>query len=131
MGMWFSLFKEKVEIILRDKKKGAVVIMLLIVLFLGWHFTLGNDVFGFCACIFCLALVVLSSRIKLDNTILQWLGTQSFAIYIMQRFPMNLLKFLGFNDNPYVFAILSIPSALLIACWFNMVLNKLDKKLFK
>lgn len=127
LGMWFSLYKEKTEVILHDKTKGVLVIMLLIFLFIGWHFTLGNDVFGFCACIFCHALVVLSSRIKLDNTILQWLGTQSFAIYIMQRFPMNLLKYLGFNDNPYIFAMLSIPSVLLIAWLFNKVLKKIDK----
>lgn len=109
---------------------GFLVIMVLITVFIAWHFVLGNDIFGFCACIFALLVVALTTRIKMDNRVLQWLGTQSFAIYIMQRLPMNLFQYLGWNENPYIFAAISIPSALLIAWLFNLVLNKLDYLIF-
>lgn len=130
LGMWYSFFKEKAEGLVKRKNVGLLIITIMSAVFLGWHIAIGNDIFGFCACIFALLIVVLTTRIKMDNKILQWLGTQSFAIYIMQRLPMNLFQYLGLNENPYIFAAISIPSALVIAWGFNQVLNKLDNKIF-
>ena len=130
LGMWYSFLKEKVEGLVKRKNVGLLIITIMSAVFLGWHIAIGNDIFGFCACIFALLIVVLTTRIKMDNKILQWLGTQSFAIYIMQRLPMNLFQYLGLNENPYIFAAISIPSALVIAWGFNQVLNKLDNKIF-
>lgn len=130
LGMWYSFFKEKAEGLVKRKNVGLLIITIMSAVFLGWHIAIGNDIFGFCACIFALLIVALTTRIKMDNKILQWLGTQSFAIYIMQRLPMNLFQSLGWNENPYIFAAISIPSALVIAWGFNQVLNKLDNKIF-
>ena len=114
------------------KKKNISLLIITAVAFAlcGWHLTFGNDIFGICACIFAFLIVTVSTKIKLDNRILQWLGTQSFAIYIMQRLPMNMFQSLGLNENPYIFAAISIPSALLIAWGFNQILYKLDDAFF-
>lgn len=130
LGMWFSLLKDNIENVLRVPQKGTSVMILLVLFFIVWHFIKGNDVFGISASIFCISLVVLSSRIKFDNKILQLLGNQSFAIYIMQRLPMNLYQSLGLNDNPYIFTLVSIPSVLMVSWLFNLLLNKIDLILF-
>lgn len=128
LGMWFSFFRENIELRMRTMRFGCIV-SALILLFIGWHILFGNDSFGVCASLFCLMLVVTSTRIKMDNKVLQWLGTHSFAIYIMQRFPMNLYQNYGFAVNPYLFSILSIPSVLFIAYVFDQLLLKVDKVL--
>jgi len=129
LGMWYSFYRNDIEQILRDKYKGVLSIIALAIGFVGWHLVFGNDIFGLCACIFALMVVALSTRIKVDNKVLQWLGVQSFAIYIMQRLPMNLFQHMGLNDNPYLFAVISIPAALLIAWLFNQVLIVVDRRL--
>lgn len=129
-GMWYSFFKEKIEALMKKKNISLLIITAVAFALCGWHLTFGNDIFGICACIFALLIVTVSTKIKLDNRILQWLGTQSFAIYIMQRLPMNMFQYLGLNENPYIFAAISIPSALLIAWGFNQILYKLDDAFF-
>lgn len=131
LGMWYSFYRDKIELIVRERRRGLWVIMVVVIVFLAWYALFGNDVFGFCACFFALMVVVLSTRVRLDNKVLQWLGTQSFAIYIMQRLPMNLFQHWGWNENPYIFAALSIPSALLIAWGFNQFLSVIDKALLR
>lgn len=130
LGMWYSFFRKKAEAYMSNKNIGLLITIGIAIVFLGWHLTFGNDIFGFCACIFAILIVAISTRIKVDNGILQWLGTQSFSIYVMQRLPMNLFQRFGWNENPYLFAAISIPSALAIAWCFNYFLNKLDNAIF-
>lgn len=128
LGMWFALYKNQIDVFIRCKKVGMSIVVLLVLAFVFWHVAIGNDVFGFCACIFCLMLVALFTRIRLDNKFLQWLGVHSFAIYIIQRLPMNLFQHLGMNVNPYAFAFIAIPSVLLLAWGLNTELIRLDRK---
>lgn len=126
LGMWYSSFRERIEDAIKKPLISWTLLSVSVVLLLVWHFRIGNDRYGLCACIFCIALTLLSTKVKFDNAILQWLGTQAFAIYIMQRLPLNMYAYLGWNENPYLFAVITIPSVLLISWAFTRLLHKID-----
>lgn len=52
--------------------------------------------------IFFVRLVILTtSRIKIGNPVLNWLGKHTFEIYILQRLPMIVLSGIGMNQYVY------------------------------
>ena len=54
--------------------------------------------------IFFVLLVILStSRIKIGNPVLNWLGKHTFEIYLLQRLPMIALSGIGMNQYIYLF----------------------------
>lgn len=54
--------------------------------------------------IFFVLLVVLATRrIKIGNPVLNWLGKNTFEIYILQRLPMIALSGMGINQYVYFF----------------------------
>lgn len=82
------------------------------------------------AVLFCLFVVMLLTKIKIDNFILRWLGRYSFLIYICQRLPMIVLSTLNVT-NTIVFTILSILLTIGISILINMVYERVDKFCFK
>lgn len=51
---------------------------------------------------FVLFVVLATSRIKIGNSVLDWLGRHTFEIYILQRLPMIALS--GIGINKYIFS---------------------------
>lgn len=124
LGMWFSYYRQRFESLMRGNIAVSwIVVLLFLVLLMSWHFLVGNDRYGVCACLFCMAIVPALTKVHVDNRVLQWLGNNAFAIYIMQRLPMNLYENLGLCADPYFFAILSIPSALLVAWGYEQIIH--------
>lgn len=130
LGICFSLCRSKAEKILRNDSYYYIIIVSLVSIMILWRNYIGIDRYGFCACIFCLFIIVLSIKVKLDNKVLQWLGTQAFAIYILQRLPMLLFTSLGINSITPLFVILTIPSVLLLAYLYTKAIKALDIVLF-
>lgn len=128
VGMWFSYFRDDFEFFMRQRLMSIVAVLSLCALFVGWRISIGNDQYGICACIFCMLITALLTKVHIGNSVLQWLGSHAFAIYIMQRLPMNLFEHFGLNSYPYLFALISIPSALVIAWCFNKVISVVDTK---
>lgn len=91
--------------------------------------TFGIDDFGLSACVFAILVVGLTIKMKINNPILQWLGTYSFAIYIMQRFPMNILRELNQTDNIWFFTLITIPTVLFIAFIYQRIISLIDTKI--
>ena len=50
---------------------------------------------------FVLFVVLATSRIKIGNPVLHWLGKHTFEIYILQRLPMIALSGIGMNQYVY------------------------------
>ena len=61
---------------------------------------------------FVLLVVLATSRIKIGNPVLNWLGKHTFEIYILQRLPMIALSGIGMNQYVY-FLICSVLTGLL------------------
>lgn len=72
-------------------------------------------------------IAAISTKIQIGNAILAWLGTNAFSIYILQRLPMNILRYFNVTENYVLFTVLSIPIILIMAHIYTLLLNKLDK----
>ncbi len=130
LGMCYAVYANRIESKLSYSKYWWPSFVFILILFLAWHRRFGVDVYGICSAIFCILITIGSMRIKLNNIILQWLGTYSFSLYIMQRWPMLILVHFGLNKDCTLFVCISIPLALMIAFLFQHLLNKIDKRLF-
>lgn len=76
-------------------------------------------------------MFVVSMRLDLSkNPILQFLGRHIFSIYIMQMIPMIVFKIFGLDSHPYGFALISIPSAILLAIIFDKGVAIMKRKIF-
>lgn len=132
-GVLFSLFKEKIERVCKTTWLHYATIFgtffLFIVLYIIYYkVALGRVVsYSICACVFCIAVVLITTKIKVDNCVLRWLGKYSFSIYILQRLPMIVLTELDWDINKWVFTALALAVTLLLAIGFEKIYTLVDK----
>lgn len=131
-GMFFSVFRNRIENFMSNNKYYWLSFFAIALVFflLKLKYKVGSDIYGVCSCLFSALIVLSSAKLKVDNVVLQWLGRNSFAIYVIQRWPMILLSYFGINETKWLFVVLAIPAALLVAWLFNKVLATIDKFLF-
>lgn len=133
MGMLWSVYKDKFERYLSTKRGfttalGAVTLAFVLFYLLGRHY---KEIFSFVASpLFGVLVIVLTTRVKIGNPVLNWLGINAFSIYILQRISMILASEAGINNRPLLFMAIVIPATLLIAAVFTAITTKIDKKLF-
>lgn len=133
IGMLWSVYKDKFEHYLSTKRgftMALVAVTIAFVLFylLGRHY---KAIFLFVASpLFGVLVIVLTTRVKIGNPVLKWLGINAFSIYILQRFSMILASEAGINERPLLFMATVIPTTLLIAAVFTAMTTRIDKKLF-
>ncbi len=74
---------------------------------------------------FCLMLVQITRYIRLKSTVLSWLGSHLFPIYMYQRWPMIVLgRIAAVSGRPYLYFILSVILTLLAAAAENSLWNR-------
>lgn len=78
--------------------------------------------------IFTIIIVVLSMKVSFNNKILKWLGNHLFEIYVLQRIPMNILKYFDFNKTIYLYFILCFIATILLAWAYKNIIDKIWKK---
>lgn len=127
-GMWFSLLREKVTAF--PHRTRIVLSALVLLIFLIWRHFAGIDPYGLCSILFTLASTAVTSFVKIDNAILQWLGKHCFAIYILQRIPMIALGDTALVNKSLLFTGIVLVCSLLLAWVFNQATNRIDTKLF-
>lgn len=133
IGMLWSVYKETFERYLSTKRGfltalTAVTIAFVLFYLLGRHY---KAIFSFVASpLFGVLVIVLTTRVKIGNSVLNWLGINAFSIYILQRLAMILASEAGINNRPLLFMAIVIPATLLIAAVFTAFTSRIDKKLF-
>ena len=130
LGMLFSQVKPAID---RHLRKPGIWWAVFIGLALAYplaHYWLHVDKWGVVNCLFCLLAITLSMKVRFDNPALQWLGVNAFAIYILQRLPMNILAFAGVNKHVLLFSICSFALLLPLAWGFTWMNGRIDQKLF-
>ena len=127
-GMWISLIKEKVDAVSLKARIGLTA--LLVFCFVLWYLNFNIDSYGICAVLFILALTAVTTFVKMDNPVLQWLGKHCFSIYILQWIPMIMFSRTILVDHPLAFSGTVLASALLLAWAFQAITDSLDTKLF-
>lgn len=75
------------------------------------------------AIIFCLDIVLITTFIKIENSILLFLGKHTFEIYILQRIPMILLQK---RMGGYAYLLLSLIVSMGLAVIFKKLERKVD-----
>lgn len=82
----------------------------------------------------CFALVMLvigMMKLNIRSSILDWFGEHIFSFFILQRIPMLLLRHWGYDNNAYVYIILSFVATVFLAVVFDEAMDRLDKILFR
>ena len=130
-GIWYSVFKEKVDTFARKTVLWLLGLVVLAAIFLALYFSNGVLSYTLCSAVFCVLVVWVTMKLKLCNNVLGWLGTNSFSIYILQRIPMIIFSHFGLNSKPYVFAALVIFSIFPLSAGFTWILNRIDRRIFR
>ena len=132
-GMLWSAYKPQLEQKLRNQKIYIISILtttaaMVTTCYLGRNFM--EAFLYICSPIFAIFVILVTMRLRLGNRILNWLGINAFAIYILQRIPMIIASEYGLHFNPVLFFAVVMPSTLIIASLFTTLTTKLDKRLF-
>ena len=130
LGMLYSQLKPGIDKAMRKPLVWVLSFIGLAVAYVGIHHLTGVDNWGIVSSLFCLLVVVFSMKVQIGNPVLHWLGVNAFAIYILQRLPMNILSHLGVNREIAVFVPVVIILTLLLAEGFTRTTGLFDKKLF-
>ncbi len=132
LGMWYAYFKPRIDkLILNDFNKWFAVTSASGVLFislyeLGELMHKSKPVFIIAALFFAITLNFASMRVSIDNPVLRWFGKRVFGVYILQRIPMMILSKFGINEDPIIFAAISLLATVIIAEVFERAMDKLD-----
>ena len=135
LGGWFALFQKQIESIVM--KNDYIYIVLGAVMAVIYWISFKNRGYGIkaysvWACLFTVAVVMITMKVSIKSTVLEWVGKRVFSIYILQRIPMTVLAKTGFTQNsPYTFIVLVFLITLGLAVIFDYVVEKLDKVILK
>jgi len=136
VGVWYAVLKHKVDVFLKTHKVlSHIVTIATVLVFILCRLILRRILPGFIAdsltaIVFCLALVFITTKIKMDNPILRWLGKYSFLIYILQRIPMIIFAEIGLNIYPHLFFVVVFVLTLGLSYVMNILYEKIDSKFF-
>lgn len=129
MGMLYSVYKTRIEHEVRGNRYWYVLIFTFLI-FTSLYLSNSIPLYLFAAGIFPILVALITMKIKIGNKVLEWLGINCFTIYILQRIPMTIYTEMGLNNNGLLFAIVVIPTTLLIASLFTIFINKITPKVF-
>ena len=76
-------------------------------------------------------ITVLMMKVNIKSSVLDWFGSHIFSFFMLQRIPMRLLYYAGYNGNSYLFIAISFLASVVIATIFDECMIKLDKVIFK
>lgn len=147
-GMLYSIYKKPIETFIKRIKWITALLSSIFILFCCKYFFLAHKLVSgaiaesiynaayftvtvFTSSVFAVIVLLLTMRLKLDNKILQWLGVNAFAIYLLQRISMIIATHFGLNENLLIYLCVVIPGTLLIAAVYTAVTNRINRKLFR
>lgn len=139
LGMFVSLYKDKFIILFQNRLRtlfllcgGIVFYMLSKNLLLKYHILTKSSVWMFYNVFYMFAvllIVFITANIYIKNDILEWFGNHLFSFYIMHRLPLIYLKKAGFNQDIYLYFLLSFIISVIMAYGFNKLISCLNRKL--
>ncbi len=133
LGIWYSIFKDRIEeIVMRNEKTYRMVLLLLFISYIAVAvFRLNMDALSFMiwGIIFTFLVVTVTMKLSIGNRVLNFCGDHVFSIYILQRLPMIVLANLGLpKSNKYAFFILSALITVILAYIFDKVFELIENK---
>lgn len=128
-GVWTALYKNELVDLFKRKKWMSIAFLELFIIVtykLRW-----NDlIMNFSSIAVVLVFVWFNTFWVFKSSILHWIGTYAFSIFILQRIPMGLLTYFGLAGfSPYLLVIVSFVVTVGLAVVFDKYLKIVDKKL--
>jgi len=116
LGVCYSILRPRIEPI--AKRYYWLSLSLLLVLLVCLDETRGIA-YNFYCIAFCLLVVMLTMKFKINNSVLIWAGKHLFPLYIYQRIPMIVLSLVGsgsfVSSYPVLYALLCLLITILFA----------------
>ena len=131
-GMWYSLFRKKIERF-AAKKVFWWPVMIVLMLTSVELYARRQDlaVYQALAVVFALTCVWLSMKVTVNNRLLRWLGGQVFTAYILQHLVMIVCSEMGLDTYKYPFLIITFAATMAASALFDRALRQFDKKVLK
>ncbi len=133
LGMLFSLLKPYFEKILTKNDIiwfTAFSSLLLVTVYFALNRKTGLNYYLYMLT-FVVLIVVATMKINVKSSVLDWFGAHIFSFFILQRLPMIILQYLGFNKQPYAFILISFFATVFLSVVFDESMDKLDGIIFK
>ena len=130
LGMLFGEYEQKVQMLLEKTDTYLMIVVCCAAAFaasylctLKCHGVIWLAVVELRGIFFVLLVVLATSRIKIGNPVLHWLGKHTFEIYILQRIPMILLQN---RMGGYVYLLACLILTIGLAVIFKILERKVD-----
>lgn len=119
IGILYSVWRERIESVIKSYYWIILPIVLVLLIPLDrCPYYLRGLVYNAYCITFCLLVVMLTMKIKINNSILIWAGKNLFPLYIYQRVPMIILSSIYGGAFVSTYPILYTVSCLLITLLF-------------
>lgn len=130
LGLTYSFYKEKIEKIMFENKKYVIGLIACFISFLVFYKyrKISWVYFQLVSIMFSLSIVFITMKFNINNNILKWFGDNLFWIYILQRLPMLVLRYLGLAKYEYKYAIACFATTILLSFVFSRIFKKVDEK---
>lgn len=124
IGMFYSLFKNKIESYNTTFYKWILILLFEILLFVLLELSKSTIIIELLKnCVFSLMVVWFTMRVNICNNVLIWLGQHLFEIYILQRLPMIILDYYGMTSNVLIYFILCLSITLILVIPFKQIVD--------
>lgn len=130
LGMLFGKYEHKIRTLLEKTDAYLMIVMSCSAAFmvsylytLKCHGVIWLVMVELRSIFFVLLVILATSRIKIGNPVLNWLGKHSFEIYILQRLPMIALS--GIDMNQYVYFLICVVVTGLAALLYQKLMGAL------
>lgn len=133
-GMVFSVFKTKTDKLVM---KNDIIWAACLALTFGAYFAFEKPgrtlelCFNAFAILAVALIMMINMKVKIENPILDFFGSHIFSFFILQRIPMIIFYELGLAERKYTFIIASFIATILICQFYDMLMAKLDAKIYK
>lgn len=117
-GLVFSNYKNQLEELMKTHYKSIFLALLLLFIFLSYlPLYLKGLKYNMLSIVFCLLVIMITLKFKMDNKVLVWMGTNLFPLYIYQRVPMIIFSSLAGGTF-----VANFPIAFVVSCFVITVL---------
>ncbi|MCR5830312.1 MAG: acyltransferase [Lachnospiraceae bacterium] len=133
IGIWYSIFKEKIERIMFKNDIVYWLALLCAVTPFCIFYTMKSTMrwYMLSMVFFLFAGIIITMKVNFGNGFLNFLGKHVFSIYILQRLPFIILDEVGFLEkHPVHSFVISFVATAFMAHVFDILTEKLDDKIF-
>ena len=124
LGMWYALFKERIELLLRKPSHYWILLIILSIIFVPlWiiRYRLGGLPHIALSAVFAFIILLITMKISIGNSILGYLGKHLFSFYMLQRIVFTAYRHLF--HNIYLFFIISLFTTIVVATLFDKLVK--------